>query len=110
MTINGVCAEFNPSDLILDHQHKIHSNGSIDMSLENKYFLPTNQHQHQFLSVYQWSKLSLVFGYNSSDSTYGWDGNREGYNIYFAHFTEKYIRLARAQIESIRIHYDEPKA
>ena len=33
-TINGICAEFNPGELILDHQAKINNSNGIDMQLE----------------------------------------------------------------------------
>ena len=35
--------------------------------------------------------MDIIFGYNTSDTTYGWSGERKGFTLYYQHFTEEHL-------------------
>ena len=38
-----------------------------------------------------WTTMEFIFGYNASDSTYGWKGQRQGLDLYYSHFTDEHL-------------------
>ena len=33
--------------------------------------------------------MSIIMGYNSSDTTYGWNGAMAGFTLHYSHFTDR---------------------
>ena len=44
----------------------------------------------------QFVTLGLVFGYNKSDASYGWNGFEHGAELYYSHITDETVDTAQS--------------
>ena len=44
----------------------------------------------------QFITLGLVFGYNKSDASYGWNGFEHGAELYYSHITDETVDTAQS--------------
>ena len=79
-TLNGICIEFNPIWAVDDYRQQL---------------------ERQKIGRFEYNeselqRMSIIMGYNSSDTTYGWNGGMAGFTLHYSHFTDSIPEQGRA--------------
>ena len=104
-TIEGICIRFDPAKAIPElHQGSNNSNryvlgvngGRQGYSQQKSRVAENPWCSSNISSMLQWNKMTIVVGYNESDSTYGWHRQSTGFTIFYSHFTSEHVAVDKS--------------